>query len=364
MQPQISLYSSVEVMPFARSSVVTQTDRARLVEVINNLNYALVRAIQSPEVLVGKFGPAVFCKLWALFIKNKAYDLALGAFQRWQSERRSEDLLSPALKLLLDGAAGCVETEARPDGLDVEDEDGGEGVDADDCRRPAAAISNWHCSACIVENDKDDKRCQVCGAKVPVWTCGVCLSESSIVMSACQHCRTPQAAMARLRRKLAMDPASAFARADVDDSKGLTFSEWQRAFTDEVIDDEVLRRLFDEFDINGDGEVSLEEFRSGLDRPAPHVEPPALDCLDRDSGTKTFAQEQGANMPQNAAANPASSATTREKIKVYVANCDTKTPFRIKKAAPVQKVLDAFCKQKGLDQLDVIFLFRGKELNS
>jgi hypothetical protein len=169
MQPQISLYSSVEVMPFARSSVVTQTDRARLVEVINNLNYALLQAIQSPEVLVGKFGPAVFCKLWALFIKNKAYDLALGAFQRWQSERRSEDLLSPALKLLLDGAPGCVETEARPDGLDIED--GGGGVDADDCRRPTAAISTWHCSACIVENDKDDKRCQVWrkGPCVDVW---------------------------------------------------------------------------------------------------------------------------------------------------------------------------------------------------
>ena len=188
-------------MPFARSSVVTQTDRATLVEVINNLNYALVRAIQSPQVLVAKFGTAVFCKLWELFMKNKSYDLALGAFQRWQTSRRSEDLLNPALKLLLDGAAGCVETEARADALAVEDEDGGQDVDTDVCREPAEAISTWRCSACIVENDKDDKRCRVCRAKVPVWTCGVCLSESSIVMRVCQHCRNPQPAMARLRRK-------------------------------------------------------------------------------------------------------------------------------------------------------------------
>ena len=46
-------------MSLARSSVVTQTDRATLVEVIKNLNYAFVRAIQSPRVLVAKFGTAV-----------------------------------------------------------------------------------------------------------------------------------------------------------------------------------------------------------------------------------------------------------------------------------------------------------------
>ena len=161
-------------MPFARSSVATQTDRATLVEVINNLNYALVRAIQSPQVLVAKFGTAVFCKLWQLFMKNKSYDLALGALQRWQTSRKSEDLLNPAVKLLLNGAAGCVETEGRADALAVEDEDGGQDVDTDVCKETPEAISTWRCSACIVENDKDDKRCRVCRAKVPVWTCGVC----------------------------------------------------------------------------------------------------------------------------------------------------------------------------------------------
>ncbi len=56
------------------------TDAVGLAEEVEGLNYALVRAVQSPELLVRKFGASVFCKLWALFHKNQAYDLALEAF--------------------------------------------------------------------------------------------------------------------------------------------------------------------------------------------------------------------------------------------------------------------------------------------
>jgi hypothetical protein len=88
------------------------------VQAIKQLNYALVLAIQSPEFLVDKFGAAgappmyflywyksaysdkfgaaVFCKLWAMFQKNEAYDLALEAFVRWQSARKLQ--VPPPLK--------------------------------------------------------------------------------------------------------------------------------------------------------------------------------------------------------------------------------------------------------------------------
>jgi hypothetical protein len=400
-------------MPFTRASHLTPCDRQRLVQCIEDLNYALVRAVQSPELLVDKFGAGVFCKLWALFQKNQSYDLALEEFQRWQVSRKNEDIITPELKQLLDAGQGAVERSlgARRGapcvemgaGLEVSDEeqDVGAGIVTDiDARQSSEVMSTWNCSACLVENDKYDDKCQVCGEKVPRWTCPLCISESSsIVMCSCQHCKSPQPAMARLRRKLAMDPASAFARADLDGSKDLTFAEWQQAFGDEVISNEVLRRLFDEFDANGDGKVSLDEFRSGLGR---------------DICTKTVVQELLAdnfvceNKPKKAdpqkvakklaaakarerslylemlkeelmideavideslsecasqqANQCCSSATSVGKIKVYVANCDVRTPFRFKQSAPLQKLVDAYCKKEGIDQLDVTFAFQGKEL--
>jgi hypothetical protein len=62
-----------------------------------------------------------------------------------------------------------------------------------------------------------------------------------------------------------LEPVSAFAHADDDNTKSLNFVKWRRAFGDEIIDDDVLRRVFDEFDTDGDGHVSLTEFRAGLD---------------------------------------------------------------------------------------------------
>jgi hypothetical protein len=351
-EPTISLYTSMELMPFSRASVFTNLDQASLVKVIEDLNYAVVLAIQSPEVIVGKFGSRVFCKLWAIFHKNKSYDLALEAFQRWQVSRKDEPLLSHSLKLLLDsanGGSGCVPIAATPEGGFDDDKYLEEGCAR---RSKEELISTWHCSVCIVENDKKDKECQVCGAKVPTWTCPSCIAESSIVMSCCQHCKNPQPAMPRLRRKLTMNPGSAFAIADVDGSEDLTFAEWQRAFGDNVIGDNDLRRLFDEFDTNGDGRVSLDEFRAGLDRDNST----RFDVNKPSSGKLVCV-----NRAPNDAENLPCSAPTGE-IKVYVANCNGRTPFRINKKSPVQELMDLYCSQEGIDPLGLTFLFQGKEL--
>ena len=87
-----SLYSSSELMPLSRASVFTKSDRDSLVQTIRDLNHALTRkkgAILSPEILVDKFGADVFSKLWVMFEKNQSYELALGAFQQWQSSRKT-----------------------------------------------------------------------------------------------------------------------------------------------------------------------------------------------------------------------------------------------------------------------------------
>jgi hypothetical protein len=63
-----------------------------------------------------------------------------------------------------------------------------------------------------------------------------------------------------------MDPKTVFARADIDSSGELSLDEWLRAFRDEVIDEDVLKRLFHEFDVDKDGSVTLDEFKQGLER--------------------------------------------------------------------------------------------------
>jgi hypothetical protein len=79
-------------MPLSRASVFTKSDRDSLVQTIRDLNHALTRkrgAILSPEILVDKFGADVFSKLWVMFEQNQSYELALGAFQHWQSSRKT-----------------------------------------------------------------------------------------------------------------------------------------------------------------------------------------------------------------------------------------------------------------------------------
>ena len=213
------------------------------------------------------------CFIAAYFHQNQAYDLALEAFLRWQASRKQQHLLSAALKALLDEEYATQplplpqERDRGLRGVGLSDDEGA-GARNDGDRHLAErhiskdafseAISNWLCSACFVENDKSDIACQVCGTRMPTWTCAVCLCANNFVIRSCEHCQTPQPALARLRRKLLFDPKSAFARADVDGSADLSFSEWSRAFADEVIDEEVLRGLFEEFDTDGDGRLSFE----------------------------------------------------------------------------------------------------------
>ena len=71
--------------------------------------------------------------------------------------------------------------------------------------------------------------------------------------------------VAVLQTLLAVDPAAAFARADIDSSGDLTFDEWQLAFGgEEGVEADVLRALFDEFDADQNGCVSIAEFQAGL----------------------------------------------------------------------------------------------------
>jgi hypothetical protein len=61
------------------------------------------------------------------------------------------------------------------------------------------------------------------------------------------------------------EPTAAFARADIDGSGDLTFDEWHLAFGgEEGVEADVLRALFDEFDADQNGCVSLAEFQAGL----------------------------------------------------------------------------------------------------
>jgi exonuclease VII small subunit len=63
---------------------------------------------------------------------------------------------------------------------------------------------------------------------------------------------------------------AAFARADIDGSGDLTFDEWHLAFGGEGgVEADVLRALFDEFDADQNGCVSLAEFQAGLKTVRP-----------------------------------------------------------------------------------------------
>jgi len=229
----------------------------------------------NPNLLVGKFGSDVFSKLWLVFYKQNCYDKALEVFQRWQMSRMEEDLLTHGLRDLLDRSHFACSAFADP----------AQAMQATVALfRTAEPLSTWQCSSCAVENESQLDCCQVCQAKVPVWSCVVCVLESPIFSRACRHCRSPQTAMPRLRRKLAMDPSSLFLNADIDSSGDLSLEEWQRAFGDEVIDADVLQTLFDEFDMNKDGLLSLDEFKTAIENPdfqtrkLPHIGMQQLAC--------------------------------------------------------------------------------------
>ena len=74
-----------------------------------------------------------------------------------------------------------------------------------------------------------------------------------------------KATAAVLQALLAENPTAAFARADIDSSDDLTFSEWHLAFGGEDgVEADVLRALFHEFDADQNGCVSIAEFQAGL----------------------------------------------------------------------------------------------------
>ena len=78
----------------------------------------------------------------------------------------------------------------------------------------------------------------------------------------------------QLKRRLAQNATKNFVISDKDDSGELDFDEWVAAFGQEhsdnplvnagAIDVSVLRRLFDELDIDKDGKVSVHEFITGV----------------------------------------------------------------------------------------------------
>jgi hypothetical protein len=69
-----------------------------------------------------------------------------------------------------------------------------------------------------------------------------------------------------------IDPAAAFARADIDGSGDLDFDEWHRAFGGgNGVKADVLRALFEEFDTDKSGTVSLFEFKAGLKKVNVHT---------------------------------------------------------------------------------------------
>ena len=62
-----------------------------------------------------------------------------------------------------------------------------------------------------------------------------------------------------------LNPEAAFARADIDGSAELDFEEWHRAFGGaNGVKADMLRALFDDFDTDKSGTVSLAEFKEGL----------------------------------------------------------------------------------------------------
>jgi hypothetical protein len=72
----------------------------------------------------------------------------------------------------------------------------------------------------------------------------------------------------------------------------------------------------------------------------------------------------GSANPRNRIAGGSTALAAPGKIKVYVAYGDERTPFRIKRTTPLQRVVDKYCKQRGFDVLDMSFLFQGKEMQT
>jgi hypothetical protein len=70
------------------------------------------------------------------------------------------------------------------------------------------------------------------------------------------------------------------------------------------------------------------------------------------------------SVPTNDTAQYSTPSGPTEKVKVYVADGITKTPFRIKKTSQLQKMMGIYCKQKCVDELKCIFTYKGKELSS
>ncbi len=82
--------------------------------------------------------------------------------------------------------------------------------------------------------------------------------------------RGGKATVAVLQALLSENPTAAFARADIDGSGDLTFDEWHLACGgEEGVEADVLRALFDEFDADQNGCVSLAEFQAGLKTVRP-----------------------------------------------------------------------------------------------
>jgi len=268
-----------------------------------------------------------------------------------------EDIRSPALRKLLETTdLGTTDAEFAHTHMAHD-------VPVSKMRKSALAMKSWQCTVCHAQcNDSERDSCLVCQTKVPTYACTVCLQDNKIFMRFCRHCHSPQSAMPRLRRKLSMDPASVFARADIDSSGELSLNEWLRAFRDEVIDADVLERLFHEFDVDKDGSVTLDEFKQGLERG---------------DAAKNVQQELFADQIENCSNNPAKSphkplrsdpeAEKKIKpgyVKLYIADGEAaRRAFQVKKSAKLSSLFAKYCEKRKVDVLHVEFTFKSQVLN-
>jgi hypothetical protein len=168
-EPEISLYCATELWPMARIDIHTARDKSMLLECLSALSSA-TKIQLNQELLIEKFGFAVFTNMWPLFESRGVYEEACASYVSWQSSRMDEDLISEKVKTLL--TCKRPELQAWPCAVDEEED------------KPIL----WLCSICSSENDQNSSSCMVCAANAPTRKCRSCGLLSKSWDKSCNHC--------------------------------------------------------------------------------------------------------------------------------------------------------------------------------
>ena len=165
-QTRRSLYPAVVLLPFSPFSMLSDSDRTKLIVALSRI---VAKANESIKVesLVDMWGLESWSKIWQYISEQIGQQAVFSEFAAWQKSRASELTVEKFIERL-----------KEPTHLSNELQLGVGGP------KPT-----WNCEKCGFSNNTGlQGKCSICGPWKGPWTCNICLSRNSSFQSQCNTC--------------------------------------------------------------------------------------------------------------------------------------------------------------------------------